>query len=95
MRRVNVEWRLCKNGERSNNKRASLEQIADEMALESSVCTIVNLRRHARKLFDELKDRCDSDEEVFLLTTDLCPAHRLALVEEIKERLKSEPQKTM
>ena len=88
---VHVEWRLCKNEERSNN-RASLEQIADQMALEPSVCTIVNLRRHARKLFNELKDRCESDEEVFLLTTDLCPAHRLA-VEEIKERLKSEPKK--
>ena len=36
------------------------------MALEPSVCTIVNLRRHARKLFNELKDRCESDEEVFL-----------------------------
>ena len=56
MRRVHVEWRLCKNEERSNN-RASLEQIADQMALEPSVCTIVNLRRHARKLFNELKDR--------------------------------------
>ena len=93
MRRVHVEWRLYKNGERLNNRRTSLEQIADEMASETSVCTIVNLRRHARKLFDELKGRCDSDEEVFLLTTDLCPAHRLAVVEEIKERLKSEPQK--
>ena len=93
MRRVHVEWRLYKNGERLNNRRTSLEQIASEMASETSVCTIVNLRRHARKLFNELKDRCDSDEEVFLLTTDLCPAHRLAVVEEIKERLKSEPQK--
>lgn len=93
VRRVHVEWRLYKNGERLNNRRTSLEQIADEMASETSVCTIVNLRRHARKLFDELKGRCDSDEEVFLLTTDLCPAHRLAVVEEIKERLKSEPQK--
>ena len=93
MRRVHVEWRLYKNGERLNNRRTSLEQIADEMASETSVCTIVNLRRHARKLFNELKDRCESDEEVFLLTTDLCPAHRLAVVEEIKERLKSEPQK--
>ncbi len=93
MRRVHVEWRLYKNEERSNNKRTSLEQIAEEMSLESSVCTIVNLKRHARKLFDELKDRCDSDEEVFLLTTDLCPAHRSAVIDEIKDRLNSDPPK--
>ena len=93
MRRVHVEWRLYKNGERLNNRRTSLEQIADEMASETSVCTIVNLRRHARKLFNELKNRCDSDEEVFLLTTDLCPAHRSAVIDKIKDRLNPDSPK--
>ena len=75
--------------------RASLEQIADQMALEPSVCTIVNLRRHARKLFNELKDRCESDEEVFLLTTDLCPGTSFGGCRRNKRTIEIRTAKTM
>ena len=85
MRRVHVEWRLFKNTGRSQNP--SLADIAAEMAGQASVCAIVNLRRHAQTLFAALRSLCP-EGEVFLLTTDLCPAHRLAVVEEIKQRLK-------
>lgn len=84
LRRVAVEWRLYTNQDRSLNP--TLAAIAQEMAGQTSVCAIVNLRRHARMLFAALRDRC-AEDEVFLLTTELCPAHRLHVVEEIKRRL--------
>lgn len=77
MRRTNVEWRLQPG--------TPLSQIAEEMSRLDNVCTIVNLRRHARSLFAELQARC-REEGLYLLSNDLCPAHRLAVVEEIKHR---------
>ena len=76
MRRVNTKWL----GD------ASLEQVAEQMSREANVCCIVNLRRHARKLFLLLRELSGMDEGLFFLTTDLCPAHRLAIVQEIKRR---------
>ena len=58
------------------------------MAQSRNVCCIVNLRRHARTLFTKLKEET-GEEGLFLLTTDLCPAHRLAVVKEIKRRQKA------
>lgn len=66
LQRVNVAWRL--------GEETPLESIAAEMSEHESVCAIVNLRRHARSIVQELKRRCPA-ETVFFLTTDLCPAH--------------------
>lgn len=79
LRRTKVEWRL----EGSEN----LACIAEEMSEMKSVCAIVNLRKHARKLFHELASRCQSSE-IFFLTTDMCPQHRMKTVEMIKYKLK-------
>lgn len=81
MHRVNAVWCLEKD--------TLLADIAEEMAQQSSVCAIVNLRRHARTLFQQLSEACGGEKEsLFLLSTDLCPAHRLEVVETIKKRLK-------
>lgn len=81
MHRVNAVWCLEKD--------TLLADIAEEMAQQSSVCAIVNLRRHARTLFQQLSKACGGEREsLFLLSTDLCPAHRLEVVETIKKRLK-------
>lgn len=81
MHRVNAVWCLEKD--------TPLVDIAEEMAQQSSVCAIVNLRRHARTLFQQLSKACGGEKEsLFLLSTDLCPAHRLEVVETIKKRLK-------
>lgn len=81
MHRVNAVWCLEKD--------TLLADIAEEMAQQSSVCAIVNLRRHARTLFQQLSKACGGEKEsLFLLSTDLCPAHRLEVVETIKKRLK-------
>ena len=83
MRRVKVEWRLYKNADIRKNPK--LSDIASEMAQYENVCAIVNLRSHARELFEELRGLC-GDDGLFLLTTDLCPAHRIQVVEKIKAR---------
>lgn len=81
MHRVNAAWCLEED--------TPLADIAEEMAQQSSVCAIVNLRRHARTLFQQLSEACGGEKEsLFLLSTDLCPAHRLEVVETIKKRLK-------
>lgn len=80
LRRTEVIWR--------HREETELNNIAEEMAKETSVCTIVNLRRHARELFIALRDICCGDpDSIFYLTTDLCPAHRIAVVDAIKARL--------
>lgn len=79
LKRVNTEWRI--------KEETPLSYIAQEMGQMKSVCAIVNLRRHARELFDALTATC-SEEECFFLTTDLCPAHRSDQIENIKKRLK-------
>ena len=75
--RVKVEWRTT--------ERTPLESIADEMRDAENVCAILNLRRHARKLYDLLAKTCEKDS-LFLLTTDLCAAHRSSLVDTIRKR---------
>lgn len=77
LKRVKVDWRI--------NRNTSLAEIAEEMAAQSSVCAIVNLRRHARELAEVLAQKCPEDE-VYYLTTDLCPAHRTKVVNTIKAR---------
>lgn len=79
LRRTEVTWRL--------DVPVPLSIIAEEMSQQESVCAVVNLRRHARSLYELLKPLCE-DDSVFYLTTDLCPAHRSEVIETIKKRLK-------
>lgn len=81
LKRTHVEWRL--------KPQIPLEKIAREIEAEENACIIVNLRRHAVKLFEFLKnDHCDR-EALFFLTTDLCPEHRSEVIRTIKERQKA------
>ena len=64
----------------------SLSDVAQEMMTHKNACCIVNLRRHAKALFQALSEQVEEKEGLFLLSTDLCPAHRLEVVEEIKRR---------
>ena len=80
LRRVQVTWRILPN------ERMSWEEIAQKMAAQRSICTIVNMKKHAKKLFDALQLVCES-ESIFYITTELCPAHRRAVIEQVKKRL--------
>ena len=79
LKRVKVAWNILRE--------TTLDTIAEEMSGLDSVCTIVNLRKHARKLFRHLKARC-SEDSIFFLCTDLCTQHRSEVVDVIKERTK-------
>ncbi|MGN1019561.1 MAG: CRISPR-associated endonuclease Cas3'' [Aristaeellaceae bacterium] len=78
LRRTRVIWRL--------DERTPLSVIAHEMAQQRNACAIVNLRDHARMLFALLREERDADEGLFFLTTDLCPAHRVQVVADIRKR---------
>jgi len=63
------------------------DEIADQLArpeCERVLC-IVNLKRHAQTLLKMLKDR--GAESLFHLSTSMCPAHRVARLAEIRQRL--------
>lgn len=53
----------------------------------TKVCVIVNLRKHARKLYHILKSK--TKEEIFLLSTDLCPSHRSNVIKKIRVNIKN------
>ncbi len=79
LRRTSVHWKI--------DTPTPLEDIAERMAKQQNVCAIVNLRAHARTLYQALARRCP-EEEIFLLSTDLCPAHRTEVIETIRRRQK-------
>ncbi len=77
-RRVQWNWAL--------EEATPLEHVAEELAAQTQCCAIVNLKAHARKLWQVLTEQCGS-EDVFYLTTDLCPAHRSATLDAVRHRL--------
>ena len=77
LRRTQVDWQL--------EERIPLEDIARSMLEQPSVCGIFNLRRHARKVFELLQ--AEEPEAAFLISTDLCPAHRTEVIQTIRKRL--------
>lgn len=81
LRRTRVRWEL--------GRPTPLQDIAGELSAQKSACAIVNLRRHALRLFEALKRSCPEREKdsLFFLTTDLCPAHRSRVIDTIKARL--------
>ncbi|MCD8008097.1 MAG: CRISPR-associated helicase Cas3', partial [Clostridiales bacterium] len=78
-RRVTWHWRL--------QQPISLSYLAEELSEYPQVCVIVNLKRHARSVLQTLCQQC-REEEVFYLSTDLCPAHRSRVLDEVRRRLK-------
>ena len=80
LRRVQVTWRILPD------EKMPWAEIAQRMAEQRSICTIVNMKKHAKKLFDALQLACEK-ETVFYITTELCPAHRRVVIEQVKKRL--------
>lgn len=60
------------------------EDLAEETNITHQCLTIVNTRRHAKKLYLLLKG-----EGVYHLSTLMCPIHRAQMIDEIKSRLES------
>ena len=74
LRRVAYEWRTDEPSEWG--------QVAGWVREQHSVLVIVNTKRHALELLDELDDR-----DVLHLSTLLCGAHRITVLDEIRRRL--------
>ena len=80
-RRVHVRWRTMSP--------TNLASIAAEIAQADSACAIVNLKRHARRLYDELDKCCSNKDSLFYISTNMCPAHRSDVLDKIKICLKN------
>ncbi len=83
LKRTRVEWRI------GQGEYTPFSDVAQEMASETNVCAIVNLRKHAFNLFELLKAEVSDRDALFLLTTDLCPEHRKDVVKKINDRQKA------
>lgn len=59
-------------------------ELAERLGRNLQVLCIVNTKKTARLLFEEMKE----EEGVFYLSTNLCPVHRAEVIEKIKALLK-------
>ncbi|RJO77683.1 CRISPR-associated helicase Cas3' [Nocardia panacis] len=76
-RRVRYEWRL--------DPQPTWEEIADEIAAQPQALVIVNSVADARDLYQLLADR---REDVWHLSTRLCPQHRRLVLDTVTTRLR-------
>lgn len=67
--------------------RIEWEDVAQLLEVHPRALVIVNLRRHAVKLFNLVKQR--RSQGVFHLSTNMCPEHRKHVLAQVKRRLKS------
>lgn len=67
-----------------------LEAVAQQMVDLPQALAIVNVKRHSRRLFELLAPW--GEEGLYHLSTDMCPAHRTAVLKDIKEHLRLGPQ---
>jgi len=78
LRRVSIDWRI--------QQPVDWPEVASWMSQERQALCVVNLRDHAARLFDELRDRVP-DQALFHLSTRMCAAHRLKVIGEVRKRL--------
>lgn len=64
------------------------EELADQLLDTHQVLCIVNLKRHALALIEVLRRR--GAEGLLHLSTNLCPAHRTRVLDEVRHRLRPE-----
>lgn len=64
----------------------SLQEIAEESVELRQVCVIVNTKKHAREIFSYWAETAHNGD-IFMLSSDLCPAHVKDHVAEIKAKL--------
>lgn len=77
-KRVQVNWKI--------DEPTKLSEIAEEMSKHSSVCCVVNRKDHSHELYAMLCER--SENGCFYLSTDMCKAHRDAVIKDISARQK-------
>jgi CRISPR-associated endonuclease/helicase Cas3 len=87
LKRVEIRWEI------QPEQAVGWPAVAERMMAERQCLTIVNLRDHASQLYAEamrVAEREGKDQSgVFHLSTRMCAAHRLRVLEVIRERLKA------
>jgi CRISPR-associated endonuclease/helicase Cas3 len=77
-KRVTVEWP-------EPDERSCFEKVAEELSGYSQAMCVVNVKRDARRLYQLL---CNArDEDLFHLSTFMCPRHRKEVLAEVQGRL--------
>jgi CRISPR-associated endonuclease/helicase Cas3 len=76
LRRVDFTWL---------EERLTWTNLAETFNKHPQILCIVNLKRHAQTLWNVL----EKDDDLFHLSTNLCPAHRQAVLNEVRHRLKT------
>ncbi len=80
-KRVGIKWPVDLDNKTGWNKLA--EKITDE----KQILVVLNTKRELSKLYKVLGD--SNQDDIFVLSTNLVPAHRLLVLEEIRKRLES------
>ena len=81
LRRVTIDWRI--------SEPVDWPEVARWMRQHRQALCVVNVRDHAMSLFRILtSDDVGPPDEVFHLSTRMCPAHRLDAIAAIRQRLK-------
>jgi len=62
------------------------EELVDMLRKNNQALCIVNSKKHARLIFEQLKEKC-CGEDCFHLSTRMCAAHRTEVLKVIKQRL--------
>ncbi len=76
LKRVEVRWP-------DRDAKTTWEELAEKVRNEEQVLVVVNLKRHALVLMEELRDL----EGVFHLSTNLCSEHRRSVMDKVRTQL--------
>ena len=67
------------------NKPVGWDELSPKIAVENQALVVVNLKRHALALMAQLK--LDGVQDIYHLSTNMCPDHRSKVLKEITHRL--------
>jgi CRISPR-associated endonuclease/helicase Cas3 len=82
--RVKVTW----SGTEDGAQRCSWDEVASWMARERQVLCIVNLKKHARLLYEKItSSNSEISRGLLHLSTRMCPQHRLDVLSKVRELL--------
>jgi CRISPR-associated endonuclease/helicase Cas3 len=88
LKRVEV-FDKCRPGGWNEEEIAELAE--NQLDEKGSVLIVVNTKKSARALYQAIADKKIEGLNLYHLSTNMCPAHRLDVLNEIKEKLSKEP----
>lgn len=74
------------------NKERLVDFVGEELENVNNILIILNTKKVVKDLYDALKNKYGSQIPVYHLSTSMCPNHRTAILEEVKELLNNNQQ---